>query len=324
MANVNIPDLTNYTNPDGVNDVIEIYDNTNTVNKKITRNNYLGITGNPVGHTDTQTLSNKTLGNTNTITLKGSLFTLQDASDTTKQANFVLSGITTGTTRNYTLPNATGTLVDLASSQTLTNKTITSPVITGGTYDNGTITVDSISGHTTPTIVTVGGVQMNNGVVNTANAITATSIADGAVQPKALIAGTGSGWPWQSYSPTWTNLTVGNGTVNASYIQTGKTVTFKVYLLWGSTTSVAGSVQVTLPVTSVAIDGSGRSMGQVTLLDLSNFWQGPLMFIDTTHVVLRWFAVSGTGIVSTNLSSTSPNTWTTSHQWHCWGTYEGA
>jgi hypothetical protein len=47
-------------------------------------------------------LSNKTVDNTNAATIKDANFTLQDDGDTTKQANFQLSGITTGTTRTLT------------------------------------------------------------------------------------------------------------------------------------------------------------------------------------------------------------------------------
>jgi hypothetical protein len=70
------------------------------------------------------TISNKTLDNTNTITLKDTKFTLQDDGDVTKQARFQLSGIATATMRTFTLPNADETLVGRATTDTLTNKSI--------------------------------------------------------------------------------------------------------------------------------------------------------------------------------------------------------
>jgi hypothetical protein len=48
------------------------------------------------------------------------LFTLQDDADTTKQAQFQLSAITTATTGTYTLPAATTTLAGLGTVQTFT------------------------------------------------------------------------------------------------------------------------------------------------------------------------------------------------------------
>ena len=58
-------------------------------------------------------------------------FTLQDNADTSKKAQFQCSGISADTTRTFTFPDASMTLVGTAATQTLTNKTLTSPVIDG-------------------------------------------------------------------------------------------------------------------------------------------------------------------------------------------------
>jgi hypothetical protein len=60
---------------------------------------------------------------------KDSLFNLFDDADSTKKLAFQLSGITTATTRTLTVPDASTTLVGTDTTQTLTNKTLTTPVI---------------------------------------------------------------------------------------------------------------------------------------------------------------------------------------------------
>lgn len=56
------------------------------------------------------TISNKTIDNTNTITVKDANFTLQDDGGVTRQAQFQLSGVTAGQTRVMTVPDANTTL----------------------------------------------------------------------------------------------------------------------------------------------------------------------------------------------------------------------
>ena len=69
-------------------------------------------------------------------------FTLQDNLDATKQAQFELAGLTTATTRSYTLPDVTGELASLAGAQTFTGaKTVSGAfVVSGASASIGTAT----------------------------------------------------------------------------------------------------------------------------------------------------------------------------------------
>lgn len=89
------------------------------------------------------TLTNKTLDNTNTVTLKDTLFTIQDDGDATKQAKLQLSGLTTATTRTYTLPDVSDTLVTKTTTDTLTNKRITPRTATVASSATPTINTDN-------------------------------------------------------------------------------------------------------------------------------------------------------------------------------------
>jgi len=71
-----------------------------------------------------QAVSNKSLDNTNTITVLDNNFTIQDNSDNTKQLRFEASAISTGTTRTLTVPNANTTIVGTDTAQNITNKTL--------------------------------------------------------------------------------------------------------------------------------------------------------------------------------------------------------
>lgn len=323
-----IADYTAAVAIDATNDYLLIEPSGNTVYKKINRNTLLGITGSPLGTSDTQNITNKTLDNTNTVTLKDTLFTLQNAADTSKQAKFQLSGITTATTRTYTLPNASSTLADIATAQTFTNKTLTSPTITGGTIDNSTITVDSISGHTSGTIVTVANLQISNGVLNTANSVTATAIAASAVQPQALFTGTGSSWAWQSWTPTWTNVTTTNSTTTAKYTQIGKTVIFRLILKGGAATALGTDPQFSLPVTAT---NYGSASTGVPIIGLIRFedngvanYMGRLALLSTTVALLQVENSASTYVALVGVTAAVPFAFGNGDEIMVTGTYEAA
>lgn len=167
---------------DGTNDYLAIYTANVTATQAISRATLLGVTGQPADISSVQTLTNKIIGPTNTLTALDSTFLIQDNIDTTKKVAFQASGLTTGVTRTFTFPDVSGTIVTKTSVDTLTNKTLTSPTINGGTLDNATVTVDAVAGHTVAGTGTVYGLAIAGGAITTAGYASSTALQTNAVQ----------------------------------------------------------------------------------------------------------------------------------------------
>lgn len=79
------------------------------------------------------------------------------------------------------------------------------------------------------------------------------------------------GGTWAAWTPTYTNLTLGNGTVVARYAQVGKIVTAYYKLTYGSTTSITGSIPtITLPITGTS-NQTDVYIGVGQFLDVGNY-----------------------------------------------------
>lgn len=62
------------------------------------------------------------------------------------------------------------------------------------------------------------------------------------------------GTPWTPYAPSWTNLTVGNGTNDFAWTRSGNTYTVAGRFTFGSTTSVSNFFFPSLPVSGNPLD----------------------------------------------------------------------
>lgn len=159
--------------------------------------------------------------------------------------------------------------------------------------------------------------------------VTTAKVNDAAITPAKLLAGTGTTWPYASYTPTFTNFTLGNGTLAASYRQIGKLVHFKISITLGTTSSVSAGTDFifTLPVTSVSTYTQYFDvLGMINLRDTSaaTGYVGTANWYSTTQGVLQRFIVSGSAIVNDNVDSDEPFVWASTDQIKIEGTYEAA
>ncbi len=129
------------------------------------------------------------------------------------------------------------------------------------------------------------------------------------IPDEGLLSATG----WQDWTPTYVNLTLGNGVVVARYVQIGKLVMLHYSLKFGSTTTVDGSgVTVSLPVNahSSYILDRGNVVGDSYMVDDdagSAFGVVRLETVSTMSPVMHW--VVGTYSAPRDISATIPHTW---------------
>jgi hypothetical protein len=171
-----------------------------------------------------------------------------------------------------------------------------------------------------------------------ANAVTTTSITDSNVTTAKILdlnvtnAKLAQNVAWTSWTPTWTNLTVGNGTVTAKYQQIGKTVICNLVIVLGSTSSVTGTVAFTVPVTAASRYGTDLYVpGKSYMEDVGvNGYHGGVFNSTATGTVsttvFRPFVLitSGAYAVDTAVGTTVPFTFATGDKIGCSFEYEAA
>ena len=114
-----------------------------------------------------------------------------------------------------------------------------------------------------------------------------------------------------SFTPNWTGLTVGNGTLNfAVYTQVQKLVFVQVQFTLGSTSSVTGNISFAAPVAQAT--PAQNQLGVVQFADAS-ISAGFIGYVSISGSSLQLVPINASGTYAsfTNASATIPFTWAT-------------
>jgi hypothetical protein len=146
-------------------------------------------------------------------------------------------------------------------------------------------------------------------------------------QNLAIDTGSATGLKWQggawiTWSPTIGNVTIGNGTITARYQQTGNVVAFSIRVVFGSTTTIAGSPNFLMPVAA-----NSQAVFPCYILDTgvaAYVASAVIPNATLTTCFLDLIDTSSSRALLTAFSSTSPFTWGTGDSFSVSGTYEVA
>ena len=116
---------------------------------------------------------------------------------------------------------------------------------------------------------------------------------------------------YAAYTPTFTNLTVGNGTVAFRFGRVQNFIHVHGKITFGSTSSVAGNVTFTLPVTA-ANQSDGQVLGEARLDDagITTVFGLVIKATNTTGAIQAYNATT-TYLTNTAFTATVPFTWST-------------
>lgn len=128
---------------------------------------------------------------------------------------------------------------------------------------------------------------------------------------------------WVDWTPTLTNLTLGNGTLGASYAKVGRTVMYRFRFVLGSTSAVGTSPRFTLPVApDSGIVANQDVMGDVNLTDTGTANRRGMALLSSGSTV-ELFGYSSTGVLVV-ITDMVPHPWAPGDIINVSGTYEAA
>jgi len=207
---------------------------------------------------------NNVLATNPTMSVTGAGLTLQDATDNTKQANFVLSGLTTGTSYTYALPAVTGsTLASLGLAQTFSaTQTYSGGIVVSSGVVNitGPAAGINVTGQTTGTSTIGGTAQTGTLTFGQSTAAQTVNIATGvtaAATTKAVNIGTAGN------ATSITNIAIGSTTGTSTTTMNGTLTATGALQLTGSDT-VAQNIATSQTTGALNIGGTSAT-GLITL-----------------------------------------------------------
>ena len=133
-----------------------------------------------------------------------------------------------------------------------------------------------------------------------------------AVQTKLAIGNTVIG-TYTAYTPTFFNLTVGNGVIESAYCRVNNWVHYYGTIALGTTSSVTGSVVLNLPISCASVfSNQPAQFGFTSYRDVSAgaTFYGVMNRHDAASVVFAVTNVSATYSTTQNVNATVPFTWT--------------
>ncbi len=119
---------------------------------------------------------------------------------------------------------------------------------------------------------------------------------------------------WGAWSPSYANLTIGNGTVVARYVEIGQTVHAYFSFVLGSTSAVGTAPTVSTPVTASSSYLTGQKVGVCSLFDNGSNEQGGIVTLASTTTFGLFYPHLNVGgielLTETQIDASNPFTWT--------------
>ena len=129
--------------------------------------------------------------------------------------------------------------------------------------------------------------------------------------------------PKTAFTPTWTNLTIGNGTNSWNYWIINDIVYIEGKTTLGSTSSITGVPTMTLPVNRATSQVAETGWGILGDAGTASF-KAYVISTSSTNALFFSLLTSGTYASEANTSATVPFTWTTNDTITAALFYEGA